>query len=65
MAAVRSGIAQAPSVGFTMDAVFGAESQNATGSPQFDGGAPALKMVLDGSETRVLGRKTYTTSVWP
>ena len=58
--AVRSGIAQAPSAGFTMDAVFGADPQNVTGSLRFDGDATALKMVVDGSETRVLGRKTFT-----
>jgi hypothetical protein len=62
VAAARTGIAQAPSVSFTMDAVFGADPKNATGSQRFDGSTSALKMVLDGSEIRVLGRKTYTRS---
>ncbi|MEU8631943.1 hypothetical protein AB0C38_07240 [Amycolatopsis sp. NPDC048633] len=62
VAAARTGIAQAPSVSFTMAAVFGADTQNATGSLRFDGSTSALKMVLDGSEIRVLGRKTYTRS---
>ncbi|GLY37702.1 hypothetical protein Amsp01_037260 [Amycolatopsis sp. NBRC 101858] len=60
VAAVRGGIAQAPSVSFTLEATFGAAPQHATGSLRFDGGATALKMVADSGETRVLGRKTYT-----
>lgn len=60
VAAARSGIAQAPSVSFTMEAVFGADPKNTTGSLRFDGSTSALKMMLDGSEVRVLGRKTYT-----
>lgn len=58
--ATRTGIGQAPSATFTMDASTGDSGKSATGSLRFDGSACDLTITVDGSETRVLGKKTYT-----
>ncbi|WP_410623535.1 hypothetical protein [Amycolatopsis sp. cmx-8-4] len=60
VAAARAGIAQAPSAAFTTDAVVSPDTKSVTGSLRFDGSTSSLTMLLDGSEVRVLGKKTYT-----
>jgi hypothetical protein len=59
VAAVRSGIAEAPSATFTMDAVTGTLGKSATGSIRFDGDTRSLTITVDGSEVRVIGKKSY------
>ncbi|WP_309235373.1 hypothetical protein [Amycolatopsis sp. SID8362] len=56
----RTGIGHGPSAAFTTTAVFGPTTQKYTGSLRFDGGETSLSMVLDGGETRVIGKRTFT-----
>ncbi|EOD64748.1 hypothetical protein H480_30291 [Amycolatopsis vancoresmycina DSM 44592] len=60
VAAARAGIAEAPSATFGMAAVLGTDTKESTGSLSFDGRTSSLTMVVDGSEVRVIGRKTFT-----
>ncbi|MEV4053535.1 hypothetical protein AB0J55_20275 [Amycolatopsis sp. NPDC049688] len=60
VAAARAGIAEAPSAGFGMAAVLGTNTKEATGSLSFDGSTGSLTMVVDGTEFRVIGKKTFT-----
>ncbi|MEV6879451.1 hypothetical protein [Amycolatopsis sp. NPDC051128] len=60
VAAARAGIAAAPSATFTMDAVLGTSGKSATGSLRFDGDTRSLTLTVDGSETRVIGKRSYT-----
>jgi hypothetical protein len=62
VAAARAGIGEAPSAAFTMAAAVGAGTEDTTGSLRFDGRTSSLTMTLDGSEIRVIGKKTYTHS---
>ncbi|WP_410606734.1 hypothetical protein [Amycolatopsis sp. lyj-109] len=62
VAAARAGIAEAPSAAFTSTFVLGAATSNVRGSLSFDGSGSRLTMVVDGSEVRVIGKKTFTHS---
>ncbi|MEU7791385.1 hypothetical protein [Amycolatopsis sp. NPDC049159] len=55
-----TGIGRGPSAGFTTTAVLGPDTKELTGSLRIDGGATSLSLVLDGSETRVIGKRTFT-----
>ncbi|MFI5592803.1 hypothetical protein ACIA5G_47675 [Amycolatopsis sp. NPDC051758] len=59
-AAVRTGISTTPTATFTMDAEFGPTGKTATGALEFDGSTSNLTITVDGSETRVLGQRTFT-----
>jgi hypothetical protein len=60
VATARAGIAEAPSATFTLTSVLGADTKDTTGSLSFDGSTSSLTMVVDGSEVRVIGKKTFT-----
>jgi hypothetical protein len=60
VAAARSGIAAAPAATFTMDAVLGTVGRSGTGSLRFDGDTRSLTMTVNGTETRLIGKKSYT-----
>ncbi|MCR6482245.1 hypothetical protein M8542_05430 [Amycolatopsis sp. OK19-0408] len=60
VAAIRTAIAQAPSATFTIDASLGTTGKSSTGALSFDGQTCNLTMTFDGTEIRVLGKKTYT-----
>ncbi|MEV6827045.1 hypothetical protein [Amycolatopsis sp. NPDC051102] len=60
VAAARAGIAEAPSAAFTTTATLGPDTKTAPGSLSFDGSTSSLTMVVDGSEVRVIGKKTFT-----
>ncbi|MET8995591.1 hypothetical protein [Amycolatopsis sp. NPDC004169] len=60
VAAARAGIAEAPSAAFTTTAVLGTNTTDTPGSLGFDGSTCRLTMTVDGSELRVIGKKTFT-----
>jgi hypothetical protein len=62
VAAARAGIAEAPSAAFSSAAVLGAATKDVPGFLSFDGSTSSLTMVVDGSEIRVIGKKTFTHS---
>jgi hypothetical protein len=60
VATARAGIGEAESAGFTTAAVLGSTPEDVSGSLHFDGSTCNLRMILDGDEIRVLGKKTFT-----
>ncbi len=60
VADARAGIAAAPSAAFATIAVQGTTTTNTPGALSIDGSTCNLTMVADGSEIRVLGKRTFT-----
>ncbi len=56
----RAGLDHGRSAGFATTVVLGPETKHLTGSLRVDGGTSALSVVLDDSETRVIGPRTFT-----